>query len=170
MTLIDAPAYDPRRDNLKRNIGITFGVVLLLAVVLGLGGFISGHGWWFTNLLAEHKVNTFFTALEEKDYPKAYGIYVNDAAWQQSPAKYADYSLQRFTEDWTKYSPVKAAITSHHIYVSKTVGTGPFGTGIIVASQLNNSYHCTFLRVNRKDGSLAPSTYEIGYDKCHNTD
>ncbi|MEO7030469.1 MAG: hypothetical protein ABI147_13815, partial [Acidobacteriaceae bacterium] len=85
MTLIDAPAYDPRRDNLKRNILIGIGGVVVLAIVLGLGGYFAGHGWFFTNIPAEHKVSRFFDALEARDYNKAYGIYNNDADWQQHP-------------------------------------------------------------------------------------
>lgn len=169
-SLINAPAYDPSRDRMKRNIGIAVGVLLLLAIVLGLGGYIAGHGWFFTNMLAERKVNNFLTALEQKDYAKAYGIYSNDPDWQQHPQKYADYPLQRFTDDWTTYSMVKGPITSHKIYISKTVGTGKFGTGIIVAAQLNDSYKCKFIRVDRKDGTFSDSQYEIGYDKCHNTE
>jgi len=169
MTLIDAPAYDPARDNLKRNILIGVLVFILLAVVLGLGGFFAGHGWFFSNLPAEHKVNNFLTALEQKDYNKAYGIYNNDADWQQHPDKYSGYTIQRFTEDWTTYSPVKAPVTSHQIYISKTDGTGSFGTGIIVATQLNNSPHCAFFYVNRADGTFTiPAPHEIGYEKCGN--
>src|SRR5665213_3167462 len=119
MTLIDAPPYDPRRDNLKRNILIGTGVFIVLAIVLGMGGYILGHGWFFSNLPAEHKVDHFLSALEAKDYSKAYGIYNNDANWQQHPDKYSGYPLPRFTEDWTTDSPVKGPITSHHIDLSK---------------------------------------------------
>lgn len=169
MTLIDAPAYDPRRDNLKRNIAIGVIVFILLAAILGVGGFFAGHGWFFSNLPAEHKVNNFLTALEQKDYNKAYGIYNNDADWQQHPNKYSGYPLNRFIEDWTTYSPVKAPITSHRIEISKTDGSGAFGTGIIVAAHLNGNPHCAFVYVNRSDGTFTwPALHEIGYDKCNN--
>jgi hypothetical protein len=169
MTLIDAPAYDPRRDNLKRNIAIGFGVFIVLAIVLGMGGFVAGHGWFFSNIPAEHKVSNFLDALEAKDYVKAYGIYNNDANWQQHPEKYSGYPLQRFTEDWTRYSPVKAPITSHHIEISKTDGTGIFGSGIIVAAHINSVPTCAFIYVNRADGTMTyPALHEIGYSKCNN--
>ncbi len=168
--LIDAPAYDPRRDNLKRNLLIGFGVLVLLAIVLGMGGFVAGHGWFFSNLPAEHKVDRFLSALEAKDFNKAYGIYNADPDWQQHPQKYASYPIARFTEDWTKESPVKAPITSHHVEISKTDGSGPFGTGIIVAAHLNSVPTCAFLYVVRADGTLTwPAPHEIGYDKCNNT-
>jgi hypothetical protein len=162
MTLIDAPAYDPRRDNLKRNILIGSLVFIALAAVLGVGGFIAGHGWFFSNIPAEHKVDKFLTSLEAKDYNKAYDIYTNG-----HPDN--GYPIKRFTEDWTQFSPVKGPITSHHIEISKTDGTGAFGSGIIVAAHLNSASTCAFIYVNRSDGTLTwPALHEIGYSKCNN--
>lgn len=138
------------------------GLLVALLVLTCLGGYVMGHGWFFSNLGAEHRVNQFFTALEAKDYPKAYGIYFNDADWQQHPQKY-DYTLQRFTEDWTTESPVKGPITSHQVDISKTDGTGAFGTGIIVASRVNGD-HKIFMYYIRKDGTLAwPAPHELEY-------
>ena len=169
MTLLNAPDYNPARDNLKRNLLIGFLVLIALAFLLGMGGFVEGHGWFFSNLPAEHKVGRFLDALEAKDYNKAYGIYNNDPDWQQHPQKFASYPLQRFTEDWTVQSPVKAPITSHHIEISKTDGHGIFGSGIIVATHLNNKSTCAFIYVDKTDGSLTwPAPHEIGYDKCNN--
>ena len=164
MSLIDAPAYDPSRDNLKRNILVATGVLFLLAFLLGMGGFVAGHGWFFSNLPAEHKVGRFLTALEAKDYNGAYNLYTNN-----HPD--SGYPLARFTEDWTtKYSPAKGPITAHHVEISKTDGTGLFGTGIIVAAHLNTLPTCAFIYVNRSDGTLTwPAPHEIGYDKCNNT-
>ena len=97
-----------------------------------------------------------------KDYPKAYGIYFNDPNWQQHPQKY-DYTLQRFTEDWTTESPVKAPITSYQVDISKTDGSGAFGTGIIVAAHVNGD-HKIFMYYIRKDGTLAwPAPHELEY-------
>jgi hypothetical protein len=170
MTLIDAPAYDPRRDNLKRNLLIGFAVLIALAIVLGMGGYITGHGWFFSNIPTEHKVSHFLDAIEAKDYKKAYGLYNNDPDWEQHPQKYSSYPLQRFTEDWTTESPIKRPITSHTIEISKTDGSGPFGTGTIVAAHLNNLGTCAFIYVNRADGTFSwPAPHEIQYDKCNNT-
>jgi hypothetical protein len=162
MTLLNAPEYDDRGEKRKTGLLIGAGVLVALTVVICLGGFMMGHGWWFSNLPAEHKVSTFFTALEAKDFSKAYGIYMNDAEWQQHPQKY-DYTLKRFTEDWTTESPVKAAITSHHVDISKTDGTGAFGTGIIVATRVNGD-HKLFMFYIRKDGTLTwPAPHELEY-------
>lgn len=162
MTLLNAPEYDGRKENRKRNVLVGSGALVALVVVLFFGGYLLGHGWFFSNLPAEHRVSSFFTALEAKDYAKAYGIYYNDADWQQHPQKY-DYTLKRFTEDWTTESPVKAAITGHHIDISKTDGTGTFGTGIIVAVRLNGD-HKIFMYYIKRDGTLAwPAPHELEY-------
>jgi hypothetical protein len=161
MTLIDAPAYDPRPDILKRNILIGTGVFILLAIVLGMGGYVAGHGWFFSNIPAEHRVDHFLSALEAKDYQTAYNIYTND-----HPD--SGYPISRFTEDWTTYSPVKGPITSHHVEISKTDGTGVFGSGIIVAVHLNNRPTCTFLYVLRADGTLTLALHDIVYHACNN--
>ena len=162
MSLLDAPAYDPTADNRKRNIIIAAIVTVILVVVLAFVGYVSGHGWLFTNLGAEHKVNRFFDALEAKDYNTAYGIYNNDPAWQQHPQQYSGYPLKRFTEDWTTYSPIKAPITEHHVDKSIADGSGTFGTGVIVAVRVNGD-NKVFMYVNKSDGTMtwpAPHVFE----------
>jgi hypothetical protein len=163
MALMDAPQYDPRHDKLMMRLMIGITALVVLSFVVGFGGYIAGHGWFFSNIPAEHKVGRFFTALEQKDYDKAYGIYVNDANWKQHPDRF-DYKEPRFVEDWTTYSPVNAPITSHHVDVSRTDGTGLFGTGIVVGSRVNGNQK-VFLYVNRKDGTLAESPHILEYNK-----
>ena len=162
MTLLNAPEYDGRKENRRRNLVVAAGVLVAALVLTYVGGFLLGHGWFFSNLGAEHRVNNFFDALEAKDYSKAYGIYYNDADWAQHPQKY-EYSLKRFTEDWTTDSPVKGAIISHHVDISKTDGTGTFGSGIIVAARVNGD-HKVFMYYIRKDGTLLwPALHELEY-------
>ena len=162
MTLLNAPKYDERGERRKFGALVALGVLLGLAALLGVGGFLMGHGWFFSNLPAEHRVNSFFTALEAKDYNKAYGLWMNDPAWQQHPSKY-DYTLQRFIDDWTTASSV-GPITSHHVDISKTDGTGAFGTGIIVATRVNGD-HKLFMWYERKDGTLTyPAPHELEYN------
>ena len=162
MTLLNAPEFDERGENRRRNLLIGALVLVALLVVTFVGGYLLGHGWFFSNLKAERRVSSFFDALEAKDYPKAYGIYFNDPDWQQHPQKY-DYTLQRFTEDWTTASPVNGPITSHHVDISKTDGSGFWGSGIIVATKLNDG-HKAFMYYIRKDGTLAwPAPHELEY-------
>jgi hypothetical protein len=164
MTLLNAPEYDGRRETRNRNLLIGAGALVALLVILGVGGFLLGHGWLFSNLPIEHKVDSFFTALEAKDYAKAFGIYTNDPGWQQHPDKHKDYPLARFTEDWTTESPVKGPILSHHVDISKTDGTGTFGSGVIVAVRVNGD-HKLFMWYERKDGTLTePAPHELEYN------
>lgn len=163
MDLMDAPAYDPTRDDRRRNIFIGLAVTVVLLGILTFTGYVLGHGWLFTNLGYEHRVNNFFDALEAKDYPKAYGIYYDDPEWQQHPAKYSGYSLARFTDDWTTDSPINGPITSHHVDKSVSAGSGYFGTGIIVAVSVNGD-HKIFLYVNRADKTMTwPAPYVFKY-------
>jgi hypothetical protein len=139
MTLLNAPAYDERKEHLKKNILIGLTVAAGLLFVLTFAGYLLGHGWLFSNLPVEHKVDQFYTALEAKDYKKAYAIYNNDPAWEQHLDKYKDYPLERFTEDWSTDSPVGSPILSHHVDISRTAGEGNFGTAIIVAATVRSA-------------------------------
>ncbi|RSL16610.1 hypothetical protein EDE15_2131 [Edaphobacter aggregans] len=157
MTLLNAPQYDKRKENTKRNVLIGAGVLVLLTAVIGVGGFLLGHGWFFSTLPAEHRVDQFLTALEAKDYDKAYAIWMNDPDWKQHPQKY-DYTLKRFTEDWTTESdwgPIK----SHHVDISKRTGTG-----VIVAARVNDSPKKLFMWYEKSNGTLTyPAPYNLEY-------
>ncbi len=163
MDLMNAPAFDEGREKRKRNVLIGAVVLVFAVIILTLAGYISGHGWFFMNLPVEHRVNTFFNALEAKDYNKAYGIYNNDSDWQQHPDKFTkDYSLQRFTEDWTTESPIKTPITSHKVDLSRTDGEGN-SSGTIVAVRVNGD-NKLFMWVLKKDGTMTwPAGHEILY-------
>ena len=162
MTLMNAPKFDPARENRNRNLLIGAGVLVVLMVLTGLGGIIAGHGWFFTNLRAEHRVSTFFDALEAKDYNKAYAIWNNDADWQQHPQKY-DYTLKRFTEDWATQDPIRGPVNSYHVDISKTDGSGTFGTGIIVAVRVNGN-NKVFMYYLKADGTLEwPAPHLLEY-------
>jgi hypothetical protein len=168
MSLMDAPAYDPTADNRRRNILFGISSALALLAILTVVGFVLGHGWLWTNLGYEHRVDNFFNALQAKDYAKAYGIYNADPDWQQHPQRYSDYPLPRFTDDWTTDSPVNAPITSHHVDISRTDGSGAFGTGVIVAVRVNlndGGGHKIFMYVNKADKTMTwPAPHELGYN------
>ena len=155
MTLLNAPAYDERRAKLTRLAVIGAVALFFLLIILTFAGFITGHGWLFSNLPVEHRIDRFFTALEKKDYDTAYGIYQNDADWKQHPSRYP-YKIDRFTEDWSdpRYSPVGKAVTAHHVDKSVTDGSGVFGTTILVATTVNGGKRI-FIPYNRADGTLS---------------
>lgn len=155
MPLLDAPEYDEKKENRKRNIIIGSGVVVLLAAILAVAGFILGHGWFFMNLPAEHHVKTFLQTVQAGDYSKAYGIWYNDPAWQQHPQKYQDYPLKRFTEDFSTESDWKGPITSFHVDFSKHDSTGT-----VVESTINGSTPLT-LKLERSDGTLTFFPFQL---------
>ena len=157
MTLLNAPEYDTRRETMKRNLLVGGGALILVLALLTVSGYLLGHGWFFQNLPEEHAVSKFLTDLEEKDYVKAYGVWMNDTDWQQHPQKY-DYTLKRFTEDWTTESdwgPIK----THHVDISKRTGTG-----IIVACTINGSPKKMFMWYERSNKTLTfPAPYHLEY-------
>jgi hypothetical protein len=149
MTLLNAPQFDVKKETRKRNLLVGSGVLIVALVLLMVGGFLLGHGWFFINLPVEHRVGTFLAALQAQDYPKAYGIFYNDPDWQQHPQKYKDYPLQRFTEDFTTESEWKTPITSYHVEFSKRDHTG-----VVVAATINGSTNLT-LKYQSADGTIA---------------
>ena len=155
MTLLNAPEFNEKQEKRNRNILISSGVLVLILGTIALTGFVLGHGWFFINLPVEHRVDTFLAALQAKDYSKAYGIFYNDADWQQHPQKYKDYPLQRFTEDFTTESDWKAPIDSYHVDFSRR---DPSGT--VVASTINGSKNLT-LHYSRSDGTISFFPYVL---------
>ena len=155
MTLLNAPEFDERKENRRRNIWVGSGIFVALMVVLTVAGFLLGHGWLFTNLPAEHRMNVFLTSVQAGDYPKAFGIFNNDPSWQQHPQKYAGYPLARFTEDFTTESEWKGPVKSFHVDFSKRDTTGT-----VVAATINETTNLT-LKVQRTDGTLSFFPYEL---------
>jgi len=149
MTLLNAPEFDQKKETARRNLLIGSGIGVVVLAILAFTGFAMGHGWLFLNIPAEHKVSNLLSAVEAKDYAKAYGIFYNDADWQQHPDKYKDYPLQRFTEDFSTESDWKGPLTSYHSDCSKRDSTG-----VVVASTINGSTTLT-LKVQSTDGTIS---------------
>jgi hypothetical protein len=154
MTLLNAPEFDEKKETQRRNILVGSGVLVAVLVVLAVAGFLLGHGWLFMNLPAEHRVSVFLSAVQAKDYEKAYGIWNNDPDWKQHPQKY-DYTLQRFTEDFTTASDWKSSVSTYHVDFSKRDATGT-----VVAVTVNGGTNLT-LKYQRSDGTLSFFPYEL---------
>ncbi|HZD31033.1 MAG TPA: hypothetical protein VE779_05155 [Candidatus Angelobacter sp.] len=91
MTLFEAQPYDPVAAR-KRRVRITaIAVIVLVCLILA---------WNFRYYPQEHLVDTFFAALQQQSYEKAYGIWNHDPEWKQHPEKYANYSFPEFMKDW----------------------------------------------------------------------
>ena len=154
MTLLNAPEFNQAKENRNRNVFIGSGLLVVVLGLIALSGFVLGHGWFFINLPVEHRVGTFLSALQARDYPRAYGIFYNDPDWQQHPQKYKDYPLERFTEDFTTESDWKGPITSYHVDFSRRDKGGT-----VVASTVNGKN--LTLHYSRGDGTLAFFPYVL---------
>jgi hypothetical protein len=91
--------------------------------------------WVYLYWPQERVINRFFEALERKDFDAAFGIYKADPDWKQHAAKYNQYPVPQFMEDWGPSSEF-GAIVSHKIECAK--GTG---SGVILAVTVNGQ-HC----------------------------
>ena len=155
MTLLNAPEFDEQKETKQRNTLVGSGIAIVALALLTVAGFLLGHGWLFTNFSVEHRVSVFLSTLQAQDYAKAYGIFYNDPNWQQHPDKYKDYSLQRFTEDFTTESAWKGPVNSYHSGCSKR---GDSSTA--VSATVNGSTNLT-LNYQRSDGTLAFFPYQL---------
>jgi hypothetical protein len=126
MALLDAKEYDPRpRQRMLRLIGAAVALVVIALVFL----------WVFRYWPQEQVINRFFEALVHKDFDAAFGVYNADPDWKQHAAKYNQYPLPQFMQDWGPSSEF-GSIVSHKIECAK--GTG---SGVILAVTVNGQ-HC----------------------------
>jgi hypothetical protein len=148
MTLFEAKEYDPSRDRKRRNLIISVIVVAVLVAALA---------WHFRYWPEEHAVDKFFSALEQKDYEKAYGIWFNDPNWKQHPDKYKDYSFNSFYLDWGPGGEW-GLVKSHKVY--STVGGG---SGVTVVVIVNGRSKPANVWVQKADKTMSfpPTEYEI---------
>jgi hypothetical protein len=156
MTLLNAPAFDAQKERKNRNLLIGAGVVVLLAALIGVGGFLLGHGWIFDNLAIEHHVGTFLEAVKDNQLEKAYGIWVNDPNWQQHPQN-PNYDFTRFKQDWGPESPDQY-VKSYKVDVSVRKGSG-----CVVGVKLNGRDKPLFLWYEPSTGKMTYSPLELQY-------
>jgi hypothetical protein len=137
MTLMDAPVFDEARDQRRRKMLTSAGVVLLVLFVgwwLVAGRPVDWPWNWNSHLMGRSTVNKFLAAVEDNDLPKAYGIWMHDKDWQQHPNSTGAYPFSRFQDDWSSTSPDNeyGAIKSHQIAAARM-----YGNGLLVAVLIN---------------------------------
>ena len=156
MTLFEALPYDPVAAR-KRRIRITaIAAVVLVCLILA---------WNFRYYPQEHLVDTFFAALQQQQYEKAYGIWNHDPEWKQHPEKYAGYSFPEFMKDWGPGGQW-GLIKSYHVDGS-AVPKGGNGTkfdvsssGIVVVVTVNERVaDKAHIWVEKSDKTLGFSPY-----------
>jgi hypothetical protein len=147
MTLFEAKEYDPSRDRRRRAI-----ILLVVGLLIVLGGLT----WHFRYWPQERVVDKFFTALEQRDFEKAYGIWLNDPDWKQHPDRHKDYDFHSFYLDWGPGGEW-GLVKTHKIYT--TVGGG---SGVTVVVIVNGRSEAANVWVERKDKTMSfpPREYE----------
>lgn len=148
MTLLDAPQYNARKARIRRNIIV--GILIAIP-------FIAFFTWYWWNWPEEHRLNTFFHAVEAKNYPQAFGIWTGDPNWQQHPQEYQNYTYQAFLSDWGPNSEY-GVITKAKIEVTKQ-----YGTGVVIGVKVNDNPKTLFLWVERKSKTIGFSPVDLRY-------
>jgi hypothetical protein len=144
MALMDAQPYDPTRDKRRRVVII---VVILILILIG------GISWKLRFWPEERVANKFFSAIEHKNYERAYGIWMADPSWKQHPQKYGRYPFATFYEDWGPASEY-GTITSHQIEGAGYPQTGP-GNGVVVTVRINGRPVTATVWVSKNDKSMS---------------
>ena len=148
MTLLDAPPPDYARERRRKKIIIS---LVLLVVIVGL------LFWRFRYWPEEHVVDKFFSALQQKNYEAAYGVWMHDPDWRQHPAKFTNYSYSDFDRDWGP-SGEWGLVQSHS--VDCALGTKE-GTGVILQVTVNGRSEHPYLYVDKSDKSMSFSPSEL---------
>ncbi len=145
-TIFTAKEYNPEKEHRRRQLYIA--IICIVVIVAGLF-------YIFRNWPYEHRVDQFFTALEQKNYKQAYAIWMNDPNWEQHPDKYPNYPFSDFYRDWGPGGEW-GIIKSFHVKGSAR----PKGdSGVIVVVSINDRVEQARMWVEKKDKTLTWSPY-----------
>jgi len=145
-TVFTAPEYDPRRE--RRKLIVIAGVV---AAVIAAGVLV----YLYRNWPEERVVDKFFTALVNKDFEKAYGVWQHDPDWKQHPQEHPKYSFREFYNDWGPGGEW-GIIKSFHVDGSAQPKEG---SGVVVVVTVNERKVPARIWVEKKDKTLSFSPY-----------
>ena len=96
--------------------------------------------------MADH----FFAALQQKDYEKAYGIWMADPAWKQHPNQHARYPYNEFYRDWGPGGDW-GVVRSYKLLGSASLGS----SGVVVVVDVNERADKARVWVDKKDKSMS---------------
>ena len=140
-TLFEAPQYDPEKER-KRKMAIWAAIVIVLV--------LAGLAYRFRNWPEERVADHFFSALQQKDYEKAYGIWMADPAWKQHPNQYARYPYNEFYRDWGPGGDW-GIVRSYKVLGSATLGS----SGVVVVVDVNERADKARVWVDKRDKSMS---------------
>jgi hypothetical protein len=151
MTLLDAQPYDPAKAR-RRKIAITATVVVVIL--------LAALAWMNRNWPEEHAVDKFFTAIQNKDYETAYGIYFNDPGWRQHQQKYPQYTYADFYRDWGPGGEW-GLVKSYQIYGASNCPGG--GSGVVVDLIVNDRAQHAQLYVDKTDKTISTPPCDLEF-------
>lgn len=144
-SIFDAKPYDFAKAKRRRNT-----IIAVVIAVIVIGGLL----FWFRYLPYERQVDKFFTALQAKQYEKAYAIWMNDDEWKQHPQKYARYDYNSFYTDWGP-SGDWGVIESHHVDDAIAPNPRKGASGVVVITTVNDRKERSCLWVEKKDKTIS---------------
>jgi len=147
MTLLDAQHFDEAAAR-RRKIRIATVIITLLV--------LAWVAWTFRHWPQEHLVEKFFSALQDKNYEAAYGLWTNDPDWKQHPEKHRDYPYNDFYRDWGPGGEW-GVIKSHSVYGS--VSPKGSSSGVVVDVIVNERAEHARVWVQKSDKTLSFSPY-----------
>jgi len=158
MTLLDAKEINPELARKQRRRMIVIIAVIVVVLAAGPIGFLMGHGWWFWYLPEEHRAGRFFTALQNKDFNAAYGIWWHDPDWRQHPERHASYPFGDFYRDWGP-SGEWGVIKKQKVFGASTCPGG--GSGVVVDVVVNDRAEHAQIWVEKSDKTLSYPPCEL---------
>jgi hypothetical protein len=148
MSLLNAPEYDPRRER-RRALAALGGVVLV--------GVLAAVAYSYRNWPEERVVSRFMTALQQRDYETAYGIWLADPEWKQHLDRHASYPYEDFYRDWGPGGEW-GLVRSFRIEGADSPPGG--GSGVVVEVTVNERVGAKArIWVEKKDKSLTFSPF-----------
>ena len=145
-TIFTAPQYNPQRERRKL---VVVAAVIAAIVVLGVLAYLYRN--WPEERVADH----FLAALVNKDFERAYAIWVHDPDWKQHPQNYPKYSFRDFYNDWGPGGEW-GIIRNYHIDGSANPKEG---SGVVVVVTINDRKEPARIWVQTKDKTLTFSPY-----------
>lgn len=149
MTLLDAAQYDEEKAR-KRKVRI-ISVALLIVVIAGIV-------WWNRYWPEERIVGRFFTAIQNKDYNTAYGIWMHDPDWQKHPGEHPKYPFNEFYTDWGPGGQWGLIKTQKVNGASQCPGGG---SGVVVDVIVNDRAEHAQVWVEKSDHTLSYPPCEL---------
>jgi hypothetical protein len=151
MTLLDAKEYHPEKERRKRARLISaILVVLVLAFIVWLNRFWP----------EKHVADKFFSALQSRNFEKAYGLYYADPDWKQHPQNHAQYPFNEFMQDWGPGGQW-GIVKDYKIFgVSNCPGGG---SGVVVDLVVNNRAEHAQLYVDKHDKTISSPPCDLEF-------